>query len=78
MTKPLYFVTVSHSTRGVLMGGHWYAADPAEARQIVSDQYIKDCEAFEAMGKTMPDLRESEINCRRSTSFTNALNPEDA
>ena len=75
--NPLYFVTVLHQG-DTIMGGHWYAADAEAARQLVSDQYIKDCEAFEAMGKTRPDLRQCEVKARRSTSYTNALNPEAA
>lgn len=77
MSKPLYFVTVSHPQGGTLMGGHWYAADAAAARRIAITKYIDDRREGTLRGE-YPLIDLCDIKARRSTSYANALNPEAA
>lgn len=75
MSKPVYFVTVSHSWQGVLFAGHWYANDAAAARAIALGLY-SERQRGELQHYPAPDA--CEVRARRSNAIHNALNPSEA
>ena len=70
--RTLYFVTGRDAFDNTVWGGHFYAADPTEVREIAAGFMERDRRRGEEEGRVLPSV--TRLIVRKSKSYANAMN----